>query len=49
MATINHRWVEQELKALLSLSQGVKKLARSVLEEIERDPAPSTNSCHPAA
>jgi hypothetical protein len=39
MATINHRWVERELKALLSLSQGVRKLAQNVLEKIEGVPA----------
>jgi hypothetical protein len=38
MATIDIRRVDRELKALLSLSQGVRKRVRKVLEAIERDP-----------
>src|SRR5216684_7680144 len=39
MATIDCRWVKRELRALCSVSQGVKKLLQNVLEEIERDPS----------
>src|SRR5438067_2203735 len=38
MATINCDWVDRPLKAMLSVSQGVKKEAFTVLKAIERDP-----------
>jgi hypothetical protein len=39
MATIDHSFVEPELKALFGVSNGVKKLARQILESIEQNPA----------
>jgi len=39
MATINSDWVERPLKAMLSVSQGLKKAAHKVLKAIERDPS----------
>jgi hypothetical protein len=39
MATINYDQVQRALKAMLSVSQGVKKEAFKVLKAIERDPS----------
>jgi hypothetical protein len=39
MTTINTNWVQRPLKAMLSVSQGVKKEAFKVLEAIEHNPS----------
>ncbi len=38
MATVSSRFVRKELKALIGLSQGIKKLVRHALERLESDP-----------
>src|SRR5947209_4183394 len=39
MATIDASLVAKELRTLVKISQGVKKLLKRTLEEIERDPS----------
>jgi hypothetical protein len=38
MATVSQRFVKKELRALIGLSQGIKKLVRAALERLESDP-----------